>query len=1079
MKHHSLLFLFIFFILGLVGYSQVNPIDVPKTTPLPPDLATLFKVLERPVGASTGTVPVEFPLCGITSGLLSTNLSLSYVSTGGIKARERAGSMGLGFTLNGAGGSITQFINDRSDDLQNGMLNPNNVRPSTFNTSDLQGDPFGYYHRSPGGGGMDLEPDLFMYNINGQSGRFFFKENGEVVMMEKTDIKIEYTSYPGILNFGIRQWIVTDGAGNKYYFGKNKAGTVNYYLTNSWQYQDSQSATSSSGPSSNSWYLTEVYDINEENKITYTYVESSNQNTTQLYPFIPFSITGGDCQGLNLHPNFSTSVTSAHEYIVSRIDSDKGYIKVNSTNDRLDLISHKINSIQLFKTDNTLVKEFVFDYSYFGTSTNANRLLKLNKFTEKSSNGLEVHNYSFEYDQTYKIPSDPSYNVDYWGFFNGKNNSSVFPNVVRPGYSRFDLADRSSNYNYAKTNILKKINYPTGGSREFVYEGNTALTQFSQDSYHPDSSNSTMNQIISTNFPLSSDPNVPSLKQYFTFNNAAGNTVLNYNALASGNCSGFHIRLYKIQQSNQANGGELWGDRTERNYNFTVPNGMYRVEVFNSPQGCTINNVIWKWTILNRSLGTIQTPYGKFNENNIKVGGVRIKEIKDYDPVSNKTFKTEYKYNLYSTDSTKTSGLLISPISLVATGSRGNVRCGFYKLLESPINPYSADGGSYVSYTEVRTIEQGNGWTDRVYNFEIDGSDPMMLPPVKPSDDNRARRGKLLEEKIYNNSGNLLKKTTNRYGTGPWDSQKGLKVKVYFGPNISLNENYWSDSPHPSIPNQVPGSVFTNEYTLYGQDSFLTSTTEINYASTGNVSTQTDYEYVTNARANPAVKKVKQILTNGDIKSQVFNYAITPDNEFVFGTNALKSVLLSKNYLKPLETISYILPSAGTNTILGGNKYTFFNINNKVRLGQISNYVQSTLSSNLNFSNYSSYGFIQEQYKDNDVKEVYLWGYNGQYPVAKIVGSDYNTVEAMINNSILLNPASDQQLRNEINIIRTNLLGTAMVTTYTHSPLIGVTSITDPKGDIITYTYDSFGRLETVKDAQGNLLSENQYHYKN
>ena len=54
-----------------------------------------------------------------------------------------------------------------------------------------------------------------------------------------------------------------------------------------------------------------------------------------------------------------------------------------------------------------------------------------------------------------------------------------------------------------------------------------------------------------------------------------------------------------------------------------------------------------------------------------------------------------------------------------------------------------------------------------------------------------------------------------------------------------------------------------------------------------------------------------------------------------------------------------------------------------------------------------------------------------------------------------------------------------MITTYTCDPLIGVTSITDPKGYTIYYTYDSFGRLQHVKDAQGNIVSENEYHYKN
>ncbi len=53
------------------------------------------------------------------------------------------------------------------------------------------------------------------------------------------------------------------------------------------------------------------------------------------------------------------------------------------------------------------------------------------------------------------------------------------------------------------------------------------------------------------------------------------------------------------------------------------------------------------------------------------------------------------------------------------------------------------------------------------------------------------------------------------------------------------------------------------------------------------------------------------------------------------------------------------------------------------------------------------------------------------------------------------------------------------LTTYTYDPLIGVTSITDPRGETIYYHYDNFNRLEYVKDAQGKILSENEYHYKN
>jgi len=41
-----------------------------------------------------------------------------------------------------------------------------------------------------------------------------------------------------------------------------------------------------------------------------------------------------------------------------------------------------------------------------------------------------------------------------------------------------------------------------------------------------------------------------------------------------------------------------------------------------------------------------------------------------------------------------------------------------------------------------------------------------------------------------------------------------------------------------------------------------------------------------------------------------------------------------------------------------------------------------------------------------------------------------------------------------------------------------MTVMTDPRGRTTTYEYDDFGRLEIVKDHEGKLLEEYQYHYK-
>ncbi len=55
----------------------------------------------------------------------------------------------------------------------------------------------------------------------------------------------------------------------------------------------------------------------------------------------------------------------------------------------------------------------------------------------------------------------------------------------------------------------------------------------------------------------------------------------------------------------------------------------------------------------------------------------------------------------------------------------------------------------------------------------------------------------------------------------------------------------------------------------------------------------------------------------------------------------------------------------------------------------------------------------------------------------------------------------------------------AQVTSFTYDPLVGISSMTDPKGYTTTYEYDQFNRLKSIKDADNNLLSDYEYHFKN
>ena len=355
----------------LLTYSQFQD-KIPQVKPLPPDAAALFKVLERPIGTYTGTVPVQFPLFGVSSGPLSANLSLSYNSTGGIRVEEAASSVGLGFSFNDGAGRITQMVKGLPDDHTHGLLT-NPTTPTNFTCTDMN-DVYASHQPYE----LDLEPDIFMYNFNGQSGKFFFKEDGTIVMMQKTGIRIEYDQ-ASVPNNGIRQWIITDEEGNKYYFGQNKAKTINYRLIHTYQYNSLTSLATSNGISSFSWYLTEAYDMNEENKITYTYQTSGGLFTTFSGGFMElYKVEFADCsEGYDTTPDQAVVQTDAGEYIVSRIDANDGYIKVNATADRQDGYGRKVNSVELYTPQNQIIKKYKFEYDYFNSSSSDPQVKRL------------------------------------------------------------------------------------------------------------------------------------------------------------------------------------------------------------------------------------------------------------------------------------------------------------------------------------------------------------------------------------------------------------------------------------------------------------------------------------------------------------------------------------------------------------------------------------------------------------------------------------------------------------------------------------------------------------------------------
>ena len=54
----------------------------------------------------------------------------------------------------------------------------------------------------------------------------------------------------------------------------------------------------------------------------------------------------------------------------------------------------------------------------------------------------------------------------------------------------------------------------------------------------------------------------------------------------------------------------------------------------------------------------------------------------------------------------------------------------------------------------------------------------------------------------------------------------------------------------------------------------------------------------------------------------------------------------------------------------------------------------------------------------------------------------------------------------------------AQMTTYTHEPVVGVTSTSDVNCRPTFYEYDGLQRLKVIRDAEGNIVKHLEYHYQ-
>ena len=470
----------------LIAQSQSSSPYIPSVIQPSPDAAALMKFTDVPVSPYTGTADVTVPIYTIQAKGITVPVSVSY-HTGGIKVKEEASWVGLGFALN-AGGAISRTIMGH-DDFGSIPYFTNVIPQLAGDMSAIKPDqPVGSPYISPyfydffctylvafasgnedltqafstGSDIYDMEPDIFSYNFPGHSGKFILTRAGQVVMQKQENIIIQFQS-------GGQSFTITDDQGNKFYFNTLET-----------------SQTVGTATPTNSWLLSKII-TEQQDSVQFNYVGVgggiTNADIYQTY--------NAYCSNQGLYTSNASPTIYSNQALQS-IDFSNGRLLFMSDANRSDLSgASKLDSIILFSKNAagalTYLKQNNFYYSYFnGSYPSGADSFKYNRLrldsVKESSGPVSLAPYSFLYNNPNPgaISSKQSYSVDHWGYSIGTGNTSFIPSVAiqyitagePSAIFTYNGVSRESDPVAAQTFSLQQIKYPTGGSSVFSYQIN-------------------------------------------------------------------------------------------------------------------------------------------------------------------------------------------------------------------------------------------------------------------------------------------------------------------------------------------------------------------------------------------------------------------------------------------------------------------------------------------------------------------------------------------------------------------------------------------------------------------------------
>ncbi|MDY8136928.1 hypothetical protein [Aquimarina sp. 2201CG5-10] len=1126
-----------------------------------PEAAALTKHGNTPVSLYTGTPQISIPLYQHLGKEFNLPVQLSYDAQG-IKVEQQATWVGLSWSLT-IGGRVTRITNGMPDDyissdyqtiftpeVRTKMLQYG-AEERYFDTEQEVMDYFTFLE-NVSDNRKDIEQDYFTVSAPGLNEMVVI----DLTTMEARSLKNPRTKITYTRSGAIQSWTITNDTGTKYYFETKETTDV--------QGNDAASAGGILKEYVSSWLLTKIESPNLKDVYTFNYVATGYWNqpfssspvshVTNVLQNNPNGSTYSNAPGSTFQPvtklnqQFLSSVNHNGQTIISTVLKNRYDIAISVPSALEELRIHTPCIDEPCNTNNQYLKKIKFTHSYFGIPETANPVtsdinairLKLDEIAITNRIDTDSQKYVLTYEEPLAVPSKISFSQDYMGYYNGANNSVLYPRYTGNG-DTYSGADRSPVFSNAKKGILTRITYPTGGHSLFEYEPHLSKTpstntEVTQDytygalsiSGGTDQSNSDVCGSACHDVHGSQPPKIqhtlfkitdPNQIVYELAYAARGNTeayLIKHDASALPEDHMFYsntpIPYDQIVDQNTATiiGNPLWSNYGSADNRFiTLEPGGYQLTLVNSTPGESSSVRIYREETHNTSQ----------QGDEFIVPGLRIKNITDYTSEGQKASAKHYSY---------VPGTVIFNPTLVYTVSK-TVSDGVDNVTTTTLHRLSGASSNqpHIVYGSVSVQEQNitnslteNGYTKHLFNVGSDGIVTYNKRPYTNSYIPDYKVGKEKEQTVVDNSGTILSKTETTYEDPLYFSALGLSlghnesnsvkyIRIYRDATLNKYtyeylEPLWSggqlgsggaggvvlpgnSGPAPAPPPicNEPGANCISRFELSTlvlkrnlMQGKIGNTIEVRSTERLGDTTIVRMNQMTYAPEVDYLLRSSTTTRSNQLAQEIrYYYPKDDNNQLLIGANRLTEVLQSESYLdgQKIATRKTIVKDWGDGILLP--EFVQYAKGN------------ATLEDRIVYHSYDNEGNPLEISQPDGSHTIYIWGYQGQYPVAKIDNATYTGMPVAVQDLItqIQNTSNSENTSVEETALRGlcddlrnhSYFAEAFVTSYTYDPMIGVTSVTDPKGYKMSYEYDDFNRLEFVKDEDGNLVSENKYNYKN